>query len=1206
MTINLIPETAVRFLIHDTLIAIALLLAATTAFGQVPEATSASNKALKLMLRRYPRSDADKNGELTRTELNRFREKYVGIKPTHRNIHYGEHEKQTFDLWLAESKTGKPTPLVLFIHGGGFRGGDKDKAKNEPVGIYLEAGVSYASLNYRLTDVGPYPMQHRDCARAMQSIRHRAKEWNIDPNRIACSGGSAGAGISLWLAFHDDLADPTSKDPAARQSTRLTAVATSNGQSTYDLHEFRKIFRLPTLKMHEALYAFYDVENEADWDSDQVKQRMVDASAITHFDKSDRVPVMLKYDSSGPARVTMQTNPSAWVHHIKLGRHLKEKMDQHNVECQVYGGVQKVPGDYIDQHDFLIQKLSEAVATGKKVSQTSQPRMPVAEVEEASDKRRKLNLLASSATRLMPTYKQDIQPLLARYCFDCHGKDKAEAKLRLDAMSPEFANTRVAEQWQEVLHRLEQGEMPPEESAQPNADQLQTMTQWLREELTSAATAKRQSGRIALRRLNRREYGNTMRDLLRVDLDYTRDLPPDPVSKDGFRNDGSVLSMSTFQMECYVQAARMGLGKAIVTGEAPPVIRVTARNSQKGEKDPKRVKQADGNVVPAGANFFVRLNEFPKEGEVVVRVHAKADSPPDAAYPRLLVTLGVRGFQETPHAGAVLGEVNVQPGGEVQTFEFRRRIETCPQPGHNPKYPGMLITLLHQDEHAAGNTAAGKRKSKSASSATVTIESVEFAGPVSESWPPAHHRRILFPRKESEPESHYVRGVIRKFMERAYRRPATDPEVSVMEQFFRQARETRSLEQAIRETLTVVLISPEFLYLNELKTKPAAAERITAVVSKPVAEVAETFDKRRKPKRLARSATTAEQISDYELASRLSYFLWSTMPDDELFQLAKSGTLRDDAVLKKQVRRMIQDEKSQQFVTQFTNQWLALSGLESLAVNPDFYPGFDSTLRVDMRGETEAFFAEVLRNNLSCLEFIDSDFCMLNHRLARHYGIAGPKGIAFERVALKPEDHRGGLLTHASVLLRNSSGEESHPVRRAVWLMDRLLDDPPPPPPPDVPEFNSSQKSLDGLSFVRQLEIHREKQACNNCHRRVDPWGMPFENYDSIGRYRTRYINPKGAKKLPPSESRVRPVSTMPTGEKIQGMNELKQYLLNHQKEPFIRSLTRRLLSYALRRSLDAADAQAVQQLLKQSARNEHRLSDLLVAIVQSEAFQTK
>ena len=324
----------------------ATLLSAVETFAQDKERTSKTERALEIALRSQPRSDANGDGVLTGSELQAYRKAYTRIPPTHPDISYGDHERQVFDLWVAESKDGKPTPLAIFIHGGGFRGGNKSKARNLPVGVYLEAGVSFASLSYRLTDVGPFPLQHHDCGRAIQYIRHHAKKWNIDPARIASSGGSAGAGISLWLAFHDDLADPKSDDPIARESTRLTAVATTNGQSTYDLHEFRKIFEFPGLKMHEALYPFYNVKKDADFDTDRVKKLMADASAITHFDKDDRVPAFLTYDSRGPGRITEKTHPSAWVHHIKLGQFLKKRMDEAGIECHVIGGTQKGGGIY--------------------------------------------------------------------------------------------------------------------------------------------------------------------------------------------------------------------------------------------------------------------------------------------------------------------------------------------------------------------------------------------------------------------------------------------------------------------------------------------------------------------------------------------------------------------------------------------------------------------------------------------------------------------------------------------------------------------------------------------------------------------------------------------------------------------------------------------------------------------------------------------
>lgn len=319
------------------------------------------------ILKRFPGSDANQDGTVTREEaLAFFRKRREGTakpnenrrggtEPSHGDVAYGDHEKQVFDLWLVPNET-EPTPLVLFIHGGGFRSGDKSAVPPPVIDQYLEAGISFAALNYRLSDVGPYPIMMEDAARGLQTIRHRASEWNLDPKRIACYGGSAGAGISLWLGFHHDRADPESDDPISRQSTRVVAAGTMNGQSTYDINVFREWFGLPDLQPGPALPAFYGIESEADWESDRVKKLMADASSINHLTEDD-VPVYMIYSRPNSV-VTAETGSSEWVHHVKLGLKLQEAMEALGLECTVTGP-DVIPEDdpYGALEDFLIEKL---------------------------------------------------------------------------------------------------------------------------------------------------------------------------------------------------------------------------------------------------------------------------------------------------------------------------------------------------------------------------------------------------------------------------------------------------------------------------------------------------------------------------------------------------------------------------------------------------------------------------------------------------------------------------------------------------------------------------------------------------------------------------------------------------------------------------------------------------------------------------------
>lgn len=770
-------------------------------------------------------------------------------------------------------------------------------------------------------------------------------------------------------------------------------------------------------------------------------------------------------------------------------------------------------------------------------------------------------------------FKQDVQPILAQRCLSCHGPDKPEADLRLDTLNPDLAEGPDAETWHEVLNKLNLGEMPPERATPLSVAERQTVVDWLTRETQRAIQQRRSTdGKVVLRRLTRYEYNNTLRDLLGLDLDYAAKLPPESPSADGFKNNGAALGISPLQMELYLEAARMGLGKAIVTGERPQVY---THRAEKSEPD-KRAKGGNPNELRARNRYLVRLLDFPREGEVLVRVRASTNAADDAPYPRMRVAMGVRADTQAPEK--TLAEVDVTaPLDAPQTFELRGRIEDFPLPGHNPKFPGLQISIYNDLGAADTKRAKPKKKqdsaitAESASEPVIVIESVEFEGPLLSSWPPPSHSQLLGAPEEGLDETQRARQVLERFLTRAYRRPATAADVDSMLEYYEHVRSGfTSFEESMREVLAMSLISPEFLYLVEPRTNPAARER----------------------------------LSDYELASRLSYFLWSTMPDQQLFGLAAANKLHDPQVLATQVARMLADSKSRQFVQHFSDQWFDLSALERVAVNPEFYPEFDDRLKADMRIETQLFFATILDENRSSLQLLDADFTMLNRALAEHYGLTGPRGTRFERVALSPADRRGGLLTQGSFLLANSNGEDSHPIKRAVWLLDRLLDSPPAPPPPDVPELDADEPSLTGLPLKRQLEIHRQKEACNSCHRGIDPWGIALENYDAVGNWRETFASRKNGKKV--ESAAVDAVADLPDGTKVDGVEELKQYLLQQRRQQFAETIVKRLLTYSLGRSLEWTDRPEITTLTEHFTQSDYRLRPLIVAIVQSETFQSK
>ncbi len=770
----------------------------------------------------------------------------------------------------------------------------------------------------------------------------------------------------------------------------------------------------------------------------------------------------------------------------------------------------------------------------------------------------------------MAVFRRDVLPVLMNNCVVCHGPKTQKADLRIDTLDSDLLSGADAETWHDVLNKLNLGEMPPAK-AEPLTDaQRQKVVAWLTTQMQRVADVRRSTGgQVVLRRLTRYEYNYTVQDLLGVEVDFAQDLPPESTSADGFQNEGATLGVSPLQIELYLAAARMGLQRAIVTGDKPEVFTHRAEKSEKV----RRVKGAVSDRLGYNDRFLVRMDKFPREGEVAVRVTAGAITAKDAPYSRMRVTMGVRADTQAPEM--TLAEVDVTATAEKpQTFDFRGRIEDFPLPGHNPKFPGLQITIynVRPDGSKADRKGKGKKNKGSTGNqaSQIVIKSVEFEGPIYESWPPPSHKRLLLTSDSTPDETQRARNVLRNFLSRAYRRPASDADIAVLMKLFERLRTGDApFEAAMREVLAMALISPDFLYLVEPR----------------------------------QDAEKRESLTDYELATRLSYFLWSSMPDERLFELAAGGKLRKPDVLAAEVQRMTADPRSQRFVEHFSDQWFKLSAMERVAVNPEYHPNFDERLKGDMRMETQLLFATILKEDLSCLRLLDADFTFVNQRLANHYGLSGPRGLAFERVSLSPEDRRGGVLTHGSFLLANSNGEDSHPIKRAVWLLDRLLDSPPPPPPPDVPDLDPEQADFAGLSLKQQLEAHRKKESCNSCHRGIDPWGVALEHYDAVGRWRENVTIHQGKNR---STAPVDADTTLPDGTAVEGVEDLKAYMLSRQRQQFAAAIVRRLLTYALGRSLDISDQPAVESLTDGFTKDNYRLGGLIAAIVQSEPFQTK
>ena len=780
---------------------------------------------------------------------------------------------------------------------------------------------------------------------------------------------------------------------------------------------------------------------------------------------------------------------------------------------------------------------------------------------------------AGGAASASDFFEQTVRPTLEQRCVMCHGEGVAQAGVRLDQLTADFeGDRRGVETWHDVLNALNRGEMPPR-GAPPLADDKRiAIIDWLTAALRDRKRARGDDAATVLRRLNRAEYQNTMRDLLGLDLDYVRNLPPDERSRDGFSNNGAALGVSALQLEYYLRAARNGLARAIVEGPAP---RVFTHRAEETVVD--KVNDIDwSNRLDRTGVFVARSPGFTDEGEFVIRMRVRAELPwEDSPYPRMHVWMGYRADTLTPSRPVATVDVTSE---EPQTFEFRGRIEEFPlQSRTQSKYPGLLVWArnVYSDGKPAPEPREvfeevdGKRVKRfewdeDPSFPTIVVESFEFRAPAYLEWPPAHHQRLLPVAPASaaeEPEA--ARAALRGFLRRAYRRPATDEDVATSMRFFERVRPTvETFEQAMREVFAMALVSPDFLYLVE-------------------------------------DTPAGETLDEHELAARLSYFLWSTMPDGRLARLADAGELR--ANLAAETARLLDDPRSKAFVDRFSDEWLDLAGVDRIAVNPEYYPDFDPALKAEMRRETQAFFGEILSKDRSALELIEADFAMLNQPLAAHYGLAGPRGGAFERVDLGGK-RPGGLLGQASILLANSTGEDSHPIERGVWIRRALLDDPPPPPPPAVPNLaDSGETTL--LPLKRQLELHRDNAACAHCHAGIDPWGVALEEMDAVGLQRAEIIRRAGERE---ERHPVDAAAVLPDGTAVDGVEALIDYLYTTRKDDFARALTSKLLAYALGRSLDRADDAAVGDLAARFRSEDYRLRSLVTMIVTSDVFGTR
>ncbi len=829
-------------------------------------------------------------------------------------------------------------------------------------------------------------------------------------------------------------------------------------------------------------------------------------------------------------------------------------------------------------------------------------------------------------------FRMEIEPVLKKHCVACHGPEKAKARLRIDTLNPNLLEGNDVDWWLEILAVLGNGEMPPPDESKLSGEDRSKAMDWLSSEIRMASIARRAKARhSSFRRMTRYEYNYALQDLLGLPWEFARDLPPEAHSDDGFQNSSETLHMSVAQLETYRRLARQALLRATVSGPRPPMLYWGVSMKQAGQiewkkqaaelekakeefkGDPEKQKSEldklrDRFTKPHGKTYFkdrttgrtaphtweyggakhsiaptnsppevprtfdhvailphgrdqklvVELGDkLPDDGILRVRVHAARTPADDDRVPSLQLEFGWQASNEGRALLRVSDEDHPITASPDQPRIYQWDVPLGDiYPRNSVRKTSPMGSLPSPSEHI-------RLVNSSASPAEIQISYVEVATPVYDQWPPESHERIFFKSPNRNDEPVYAREVLTAFMSRAWRRQVGDDEIAQKVRLFRAMREScDTLEEAMVEVLATVLSSPEFLYIVR-GDSPGDTDR----------------------------SSRPPRLTAHELATRLSMFLWCSVPDDRLLGLADSGQLRNPEVLADEVNRMLMDARSRRFAEQFVRQWLDMQLLDFVKLEG----GVEPLLQESMKREPVLFFAGMLRRNESVLNFIHADYTMTDERLARHYGLVNVSGNHFRRVALEPKDRRGGLLTQAGLLTMNSSGKDSHPLKRGVWLLESILNDPPPPPPPAVPEIDLANPEIAKMTLKQRLEDHRNHEACMSCHAKIDPWGIAFENYDALGRWRDQINgNPFDA------------TSRLFNDEPLNGIDGLKRFLLMNRQDQFLRAITHKMTVYALGRPLTFADRAGVEAIAAKVRGDGDGLATLVRHVATSELFLSK
>jgi hypothetical protein len=768
--------------------------------------------------------------------------------------------------------------------------------------------------------------------------------------------------------------------------------------------------------------------------------------------------------------------------------------------------------------------------------------------------------------------EQTPRAFFSQHCEKCHSGEKPKGKLDITKLSADFSDASNREHWQRVLEQIQSGDMPPEDKPRPPEQDANTAMKWIRGQVDAIELARRaKEGRVVLRRLNRAEYANTMRDLLGVEVDLADLLPPD-TSTNGFDNNAELLHTSSHLLRNYLDAADRVLDEAIASKPKPWIL-----NKRFDIKDERTVKP-NGSVyrhVPDGvaifaawesANIRVTMWNFRSHVRGKYRFRISAYAIQNEGKPvTYRVTAGT--LKEVTEERLV-GYYSV-PQDKPTVIEFTEQLE--PENRIRILAEGLPATPPQVEKVGAENYKGPG----------LVVQWVDIEGPLLESWPPPSHRALFGDLKQervereryevvsAQPEADAER-LLTDFARRAFRRPVSSQEIQPFLARVRSALENGcSFEQAMRLGFKGILVSPDFLFLRE----------------------------------------RGPRLNDFELASRLSYFLWSSMPDEELLKLAAANQLHEPEVLRGQVERLLRDPKSSSFTENFTGQWLKLRAIDDTLPDRTLYPEYDDILKTAMLKETKLFFDEVLRQDLPLTNFVHSDFTFLNERLARHYRIPGVEGMDMRKVTLPAGSHRGGLLTMGSILKVTANGTTTSPIIRGSWVLERILGTPPPKPPPDV---EAIEPDIRGATTIReQLAKHRQVESCASCHREIDPPGFALESFDVIGGWRKHYRSLTNNGERDSQGRRVRdgpavdPADALPDGRRFQNIDDYKQLLLA-DKAQLTRNLAEKLMAYGTGAAPTPLDRPQIDEIVRRVGEKGLGFRTLIHEIVQSSLFQTK